>query len=373
MLGINKEFENFSYIDISALEEIHGNLDDATRDSFKHYNKALELIRSKSEDIAILEVKRAINLNPHFNEAQNLLGLLYAFTGEEQKAVEIFKGVIAEEKNSIKALDYIGKIDGLAAASSLVFTGTDPANLSKRPEVKKKKVPEKEKVINKSGSGITQNYLGSLKYHAIIYIAIFAVSALIFGSQPKPEKIVQVDNSEAVTKLNTTIKELTDKNNVLTEENNKLKEQVASKNAQEEIAKYGEKLNEAENLYAQRKYEQAADLLLLLKDVQFNEADKNRYTKLLNDSIPAATWRVYSEGMNYFNNQDFKTASEKLAKSISYGGTYDYTQYSYYNLGRAYQSLGDKQNAIKTFNTIKEKFPNSESAVNADYRLSELK
>lgn len=371
MLAINKEFENYSYIDITALEEVHGKLDDATRDSFIHYNKALDLIKSKSEDIAILEVKRAINLNPHFNEAQNLLGLLYALTGEEQKAVEIFKGVIEEEKNSIRAVDYIGKINGLAAASSLVFTGADSVNLPKKAEVKKNTAPAK--VDKKNDSGMFQNYVGSLRYHVIGYIVIFAASAIIFGSQPKKTTTVQVDNSDTVNKLNATIKDLTDKNSTLVGENSKLKEQVDSKNAQEEIAKNGEKLNEAENLYAQRKYEQSADLLLLLKDVQFNEVDKNRYTKLLNNSIPAATWSVYSDGMNYFNATDYKTAIERLSKSISYGGTYDYTQYSYYNLGRAYQYVGDNQNAVKTYNAIKEKFPNSESAVNADYRLSEIK
>jgi len=41
------------------------------------YNKALEDFRAKSEDIAIIELKKAISLNPDFHEAMNLLGIFY--------------------------------------------------------------------------------------------------------------------------------------------------------------------------------------------------------------------------------------------------------------------------------------------------------
>jgi len=377
VLGIKKEIETFSYVDILALEEINGELDSSIKDSILHYNKAIDLMKTNSEDIAILELKRSINLNPHFNEALNLLGLLFAYTGEEEKAVDIFKGVISAEKNSIKALDYIGKIDGLAAASSLVFTDVDNNTTPKKTETKKKQKQKAEPVkkIN-NNSSILENYIVTLKYHIIPYIVIFALGAVIFSGSSKNSEVVQSNGNEdmttTITTLNASIKDLTDKNKALNDEITTLKDQINIKSAETEKAKYGEKLNEAESLASAKNYEQSADLLLLLKDVGLNGADMDIYNKLSNDIFPKATWRVYSDGMNLFNAQDYKNAAQKLSKSISYGGTWDYTPDTYYNLGRAYQFIGDKQNALNTYNTLKGKFPNSDSAKNAQYRINEL-
>lgn len=372
VLGIKKEIETFSYVDILALEVLNGGLESSIKDSIIHYNKALDLMKTDSEDIAILELKRSINLNPHFNEALNLLGLLYAYTGEEGKAVDIFKGVISAENNSIKALDYIGKIDGLAAASSLVFTDVDNPVSNKKAEPKKKQRPEPViKVNNKSN--FLENYIVTLKYHIIPYIVIFALGAFIFSGSSKKGVVIQSNGNENITtSLNASIKDLTNKNKALTDENTSLKDQINSKNTEAEKAKYGDKLNEAESLASGKNYEQAADLLLLLKDVGFNVTDKERYTNLCNDIFPKATWKVYSDGINLFNAQDYKNAAQKLSKSISYGGTWEYTPDSYYNLGRSYQSLGDKQNAMNTYNALKEKFPNSDSAKYSEYRINEL-
>jgi len=49
------------------------------------YNKALEDFRAKSEDIAIIELKKAISLNPDFHEAMNLLGIFYMYMIKLQK------------------------------------------------------------------------------------------------------------------------------------------------------------------------------------------------------------------------------------------------------------------------------------------------
>jgi tetratricopeptide (TPR) repeat protein len=370
VLGIKKEIEAFTYVDILALEALNGGLETSTKDSIIHYNKALDLMKTNSEDIAILELKRAINLNPHYNEALNLLGLLYAYTGEEEKAVDIFKGVISSEKNSIKALDYIGKIDGLAAATSLVFSETDNVTPKKNDLRKKQKVDPINKVNN---TNVFENYIGSLKYHIIPYIVIFVLGAVVFSGSPKKSVVIQNSgNEEAITKLNTSIKDLSDKNKAITDENAKLKDQINSNNAEAEKAKYGQKLSEAESFSSSKNYEQAADLLLLLKDVGFNGVDKDKYTNLCNDIYPKASWKVYSDGINLFNAQDYKNAAQKLSKSISYGGVWDYTPDAYYNLGRSYQYLNDNQNAMNTYNALKEKFPNSDSAKYSEFRITEL-
>lgn len=381
MLGIKNELESYSYIDVLALEGLNGGLEDSVRDSIHHYNKAIDLIKNKSEDIAILEIKRALTLNPHFTEAQNVLGLLYAMTGEEEKAVEVFKGVLATEKNSVKALDYIGKIDGMAAASSLVFSDYD-STAPKKTEVRKKPKPSPSsanKPVNNvisNNKSFWENYVLSVKYHIITYAVLFALGAIIFHGSSNSAVTTSTNNDTAIADLNSSMKDLTDKNKTLTDENAKLKEQV-NKNTQDaqkqaDKAQLTDKLNEVDTLFASKKYEQAADLLILLKDAGFAGTDLDRYNKLMSEVVPRATWNVYLEGRNYYNSQDYKNAAARLSKSLSYGGKWDYTPDSYYKLGIAYQSIGDKQNAINAFNNLKANYPNTELAASADSKLAEL-
>lgn len=384
MLGIKNELESYSYIDVLALEGLNGGLEVSVRDSIQHYNKAIDLIKNKSEDIAILEIKRALTLNPHFTEAQNLLGLLYAMTGEEEKAVEVFKGVLATEKNSVKALDYIGKIDGMAAASSLVFSDYDNT-APKKTEARKKPKPSSgtsitaNKPVNNvvsNNKSFLENYVLSVKYHIIAYAVLFALGAIISHGSRNNAVTTSTNNDTAIVDLNASIKDLTDKNKTLTDENAKLKEQV-NKNTQDtqkqaDKAQLTDKLNEVDTLFSSKKYEQAADLLILLKDAGFAGTDLDRYNKSMSDVVPRATWNVYLEGINFYNSQDYKNAATRLAKSLSYGGKWDYTPDTYYKLGIAYQSIGDKQNAINAFSNLKANYPNTELAASADSKLAEL-
>ncbi|HBQ64013.1 MAG TPA: hypothetical protein DD727_03645, partial [Clostridiales bacterium] len=71
------------------------------------YNKALENLRNGNEDIAIIELKKALYFYPEFNEAVNLLGLCYAATNQLERAEAMFRHVITSETNSVLALGYL--------------------------------------------------------------------------------------------------------------------------------------------------------------------------------------------------------------------------------------------------------------------------
>ena len=73
-----------------------------------------------------------------------------------------------------------------------------------------------------------------------------------------------------------------------------------------------------------------------------------------------------------FNSQNYSEAVQKLEKVAAYGGSWDYTADSYYNLGRSYMGLKDNNNALRVFNLLKEKFPNSPYKGYADARIAEI-
>jgi tetratricopeptide (TPR) repeat protein len=60
-------------------------------DALYNYNEALQFMTQYSEDLAAIRLKRAVEINPDFVDALNLLALFYIRTGERQKA-----GALAE-------------------------------------------------------------------------------------------------------------------------------------------------------------------------------------------------------------------------------------------------------------------------------------
>jgi tetratricopeptide (TPR) repeat protein len=113
MLNVSFELENFQPLDLEEIEKEAGDLPEDTVKAIQLFNKALEDIKSGNEDIAIIQLKKAISLYPSFFEAMNLLGICYYAAGKEDAARSAFKQVIDADDSGLKAMQYLNKMDGL--------------------------------------------------------------------------------------------------------------------------------------------------------------------------------------------------------------------------------------------------------------------
>ncbi|MCX7772860.1 MAG: hypothetical protein N2376_07085, partial [Clostridia bacterium] len=71
MLSISEELTNFKPINIENVEQKIGKIPEDMRNAIDMYNKALEDIANKNEDMAIIALKKAVALYPAFYEAMN--------------------------------------------------------------------------------------------------------------------------------------------------------------------------------------------------------------------------------------------------------------------------------------------------------------
>jgi lipoprotein NlpI len=136
-MDIRAELQQFRPINLEEIIKRDEKIPDSIRNSIVLYNKAIESLKSGSEDIAMIELKKAISLNPHFNEAINLLGVCYCYVGETEKAAEMFNKVIKAESNSVVAMKYMQKL-GLADTAQTPAREKTPARikiLSKIPQI----------------------------------------------------------------------------------------------------------------------------------------------------------------------------------------------------------------------------------------------
>lgn len=110
MIDLNKEIGEYRFIDLKKVLKNNSEIPDNFINSIVLYNKALENLKSGSEDIAIIELKKSISINPEFCEAMNLLGLAYCYVNNYSEAIDVFKEAIEIEGNNAKALEYMREI-----------------------------------------------------------------------------------------------------------------------------------------------------------------------------------------------------------------------------------------------------------------------
>jgi tetratricopeptide (TPR) repeat protein len=136
VIDLKKELQYYNKIDLDKLEDEGRDFPDNIKNSIVLYNKALESLQTGSEDIASIELKKAISLNPDFYEAVNLLGVCYSYLNEQEKAIEMFQRVVNAENNGVKALSYIGQIN--AGEDEAAASFTDKKKKSRKTRESKK-------------------------------------------------------------------------------------------------------------------------------------------------------------------------------------------------------------------------------------------
>ena len=98
MFDVKEELKHFQPIDMDNAIEL--------------YNKALEDVAGRNEDMAVIALRKAVSIYPAFYEAMNLMGVCYVRMGEEESARAMFKKVIEMDDNSIRAQRYLDILDG---------------------------------------------------------------------------------------------------------------------------------------------------------------------------------------------------------------------------------------------------------------------
>ena len=91
---------------------------DATNQTIKKYNSALAAAQAGNEDLAIIQLKKVVSLNPHFVRAQQLLALLYIHDGDYHKAAKCLNRARRIDFNNTTTLRYMQEVGDRAAGGA---------------------------------------------------------------------------------------------------------------------------------------------------------------------------------------------------------------------------------------------------------------
>jgi len=385
MLNVSTELESFQPIDLEEIEKEAGSLPEDTVKAIQLFNKALEDIKFGNEDIAIIQLKKAISLYHSFFEAMNLLGICYYAAGKTDAARNAFKQVIDADDSGIKAMQYINKLDG-------IDDQTDTAVYSKK-KTKSNKAQKDMKSPQKDGKNFSEFIADGLKaednnIYGLKYIVGILIGAAIMGfiwfmvptnkslfTIKKEEKIIKDPELEnQIIQLNARIEKLEQDLERRKDENLKLMDNFRV------YKDWVARIREAEEIYNEGKYTESAELMMNRQGTAVPDDLQGMYDSVWDKIRLKAANQYYNEGNKIYNGNSsrdadiYRNALEQYETAIALIDTdnVSYKAALYYQAGKAAARCNEREKAVELFEYIIEEFPNSNYSSYAAARLNEL-
>lgn len=350
---------------------------DSINQTIKKYNQAYTYCIQDSKDLAVIQLKKVLSLNPKFIRAHLLLALLYMDSEQWEKAQKELKKCIDIDRNNTQTLRYMKEVE-------MMLT---PDESSKQPVLKRKKdeavryQSDNEIIIQpmnvkepKSGSAATLINVGIGLLIGLAACYFLVTPAKVSDAKNEAQQtITEIANqSDAKTSR---IQELETAMAKLTEENNRLNQELEGYVGDDGTLKTIDNLLVAATTYltTQNLQETAVNLEAIAASVnveETSEAFQKLYNTLLSTIGPELATTYYNEGLAAYRSEDFEVAIQKLEKAVYYdSGNVE----SMYYLAQAYRRSDDKENAIATYERVVESFPGTQNATNAQRYLEELR
>ncbi len=368
MINLKQELNKFNEINVGGLEKSISDLPDDVKNSVKLYNKALESLKKQSEDIAIIELKKAVSLNPNFNEAINLLGLCYIYTNEKALAQDMFSRVIESESNGIKAFDYLKLVRGNHADAP-------PKTLPDKPD--KQKAGTKKQIVaaTKTPPPAALNAKKNLLRFILGVITGLIIMLIIAGphifKKNDTEALNNGDNDEPEVKV-VVDEEYKNRYDELSVKHSELKNELKQSRSELEYVSNVRSLLEIQRMVNTNNLGDAADKVVALRSTAFTGIEKDIYDTFVDTVLPREAERLYDEAWNAIQkDENYEDGLELMRKVSEYAPEYKKDGVLYYT-GKCYQHTGELQKAMDRYNEILEKFPRSVFVKFVNYRISEI-
>lgn len=373
---ISKNIKEQDNIAEDYIEKIHRNQHklDSLNSAVKKYNQSIHHIQQKSEDLAIIQLKKVISLNPRFIKAYCLLALCYIHDNNMAKAKKYLLKVLSIDKNNYIALKYYESITTESENNEEDLYRADKVQES----VSVRKTSKKESKINSS----------IMQFVYIIFGIIIGLLVTLFLIVPGKVKSNTDEIHKLKDQLATQKSTFNEEKNRLEKENNQLKTNMDEKNTtinelKGKTSHYEamDKLQNAIVFYLDNEEISAANELSIIKRENITTAtSKQLYDKLVSELYPKISrnaynngYKLYIKGKNYKKNSYYEDAITELNTAWKFAISSDYLDDILYYRARSYQKLGEKEQALELFEKLVKEYPKSKLKDDAEDFISYLK
>lgn len=346
---------------------------DSINQTAKKYNRALSLCNQDSKDLAVIQLRKVLSMNPRFIRAHQLLALLYMEQEEWDRAERELRKCMEIDKNNLQTLRYLKEVEQALMP--------DEGVKRRRKEETVRYQSENEIIIQPLNVREPKRGGGFSTVLNMIIGLIIGVAAMYFLVVPAAQSRVRNEEQQTITKISS-------ESDAKTARIQELEGQIEGLNGnvqdlRTEIEGYagtGGTIQVTESLlqiaaeYTETADKQAAaDQLEALAgqvDMAAMPQGFQRLYQSMNAAIgPELSEDYYEEGYQQYYTGRYEEAVETLSKAVKYDAA---NADALYHLGEAYRSSGDTANAITIYDKVIELFPDTENARLAKYRKDNL-
>lgn len=361
-----KPSENIAGKYLKIIQENQTHLD-KLNSAIKKYNQALQHILQSSEDLAVIQLRKVITLNPKFIKAYALLALCYIKENQIQKAQKILLKILSIDKNNYIARKYYDEI-----------IVDQPIEINEAKHEQEHSSKNEEAFANRRPPiHFNSSFQQVIFVVCGVLIGLVVALFLISPSQIK-EKNMQISDlkeqvatqSTALLKANSELKTATENNSVL--ENNKVTLTTDLKKSQD-IQSESAKVLLALQYHTAKDDVKAADELYFVDPTKLEGTELLEvYNTLKTDVYTIVSQNAYNTGANFYFNKSYEKAIEQLNLSIKLLPNEKYSDKAFYYRGVAHYYLEHFDDARKDLEYVLANFPESGRIIDAQWYLTKF-
>ncbi len=345
--------------------------------TIKKFNIALNYCHQESFDLAVIQLKKVLSLNPGFIKAHLLLALLYLKAGNWDRAKVEVKKVLKLDTGNTLAKRYLKEADSMLLPGESGKLVSDIAAGSNDEVIRYNSgnemiiQPLKKSALTRTGS-----------IWGIVLGIVLGIAASCFLILPQRIESVTAGNKDMIERISeesdaksAQIGEFEQKMATMDKQIKDLQEQVASYEGVDSTSASMNALMKAVDCYENDSsdIEGIADAL---KNVDLNVIKDSvspeftaLYDTLMSKVGSQLATSYYNTGYDAYKAKKYDEAIANLSKAYQYDNTNVNTLY---NLANAYYGNGDIDKAKEAYDAVVTEFPNTQSATAAQTKLAEI-
>ncbi|WP_026660863.1 tetratricopeptide repeat protein [Butyrivibrio sp. AC2005] len=343
--------------------------------TIKKFNIALNHCHQDRLDMAVIQLKKVLSMNPGFIRAHLLLALLYLNNGNYAKAKTEAQKSLKLDTGNVMAQRYLKEAEAMMLPQDA--KSSDENNDKKNGVVRYTSgnetiiQPVRSNVFTRSGSiwGIVLGVVLGIAaaYYLILPARIQSMNAS-FREQIASISEESDSKSAKMGEYEQQIASLNSELESLKSEMSSYEENGSSGSADNDLmAAVSIYLNNSDDMDAVQEKMDAIDLNNIEGGASTQFTDLyNSFMVLVGTELSK---RSYATGYDAYRNQDYETAIRALSKAFQYDNT---NVDALYNLGNAYYESGDTDNAKVVYDQVINDFSDTGSASSAETKLAEI-
>ncbi|WMI82287.1 tetratricopeptide repeat protein [Anaerotignum sp. MB30-C6] len=344
-------------------------------DAVVMYNQALLYLNHGSDDMAIIQLKKAIDSNPNFIDAYNLLTLCCLEENNHKRAQHFIDIVLKKDKKNPNALKYSSIIGGgsTSVIRKKAARSTEKKEDDKTVSIKRTdsappipRYKRKEKKIGVLEKRDLISFLVGICTTAIVILVLIMPAINEGKDKTILELQTKVDNYAGETKMTPEeVLAMRTELETLQGENKQLRSEE-TKQANLEL------LQTAVSQMTDNDFEGCVATLDRIDTMGFSEEDISKYNSVKATAYPKAADNLYTKGKSDFLSNKFPEAKINLENALKYASNENFIDDAYFYLGKIAENDENADQAKTYYQKVITEYPDSNQLANAENALSQL-